>query len=218
MTEQEFNRHYGLLNKALRHYVGGIMGYGHPFLDDVVSDSFVSAWTNRDSFDESKSKFCTWLFTIGRNKAFSHMRKRCNNSVELKEQLHEIEIEEEYQEIDGSLLEVKLRKSTTLSNERNMSIFKAFYIDRKSYEEITVEHGVTMGVVKSVMRRSRIELGFKPSAYYPAKGSKVRTVSVNIQKKGNRFFLFKTVNSKRKYVGTFGTLLEAEMARDNGNI
>jgi RNA polymerase sigma-70 factor (ECF subfamily) len=44
-------------------------------LDDLTQITFIKAWKNIHSFDESKS-FKTWLFTIAKNTAYDHLKKK----------------------------------------------------------------------------------------------------------------------------------------------
>ena len=43
--------------------------------EEIVQDIFMQLWINRDLIDTQKS-FSTYLYTIARNKAFNHLKKR----------------------------------------------------------------------------------------------------------------------------------------------
>lgn len=43
--------------------------------DDLAQETFVKAWKNFRRFDRSKN-FKTWLFTIAKNTAFDHLKKK----------------------------------------------------------------------------------------------------------------------------------------------
>ena len=44
-------------------------------LDDLTQVTFIKAWKNISSFDQSKS-FKTWLFTIAKNTAYDYLKKK----------------------------------------------------------------------------------------------------------------------------------------------
>jgi len=43
--------------------------------EDVVQETFIKAWKNLKRFDQEKS-FKTWLYTIAKNTAFDHLKKK----------------------------------------------------------------------------------------------------------------------------------------------
>lgn len=44
--------------------------------NDLLQQSFIKIWENRDSYDPSKGKFYTWAFRISRNVTLNDFRKR----------------------------------------------------------------------------------------------------------------------------------------------
>lgn len=44
-------------------------------LDDLTQETFVKAWKNLSRFDREKN-FKTWIFTIARNSAWDHLKKK----------------------------------------------------------------------------------------------------------------------------------------------
>jgi RNA polymerase sigma-70 factor (ECF subfamily) len=43
--------------------------------EDLAQEAFVKAWRKLDTFD-GRARFTTWLYTIAKNGAFTHLRKR----------------------------------------------------------------------------------------------------------------------------------------------
>ncbi len=69
------------LVEIIREYKDGLIFYLRGFTDDILQaeelaeDTFVKLVTKRPRFNQ-KSKFKTWLYTIGRNIAVDHVRRQ----------------------------------------------------------------------------------------------------------------------------------------------
>ena len=48
----------------------------HHASEDIAQDVFFTAYKKLSSFDQARSKFSTWLFTITRNKAINFLRRK----------------------------------------------------------------------------------------------------------------------------------------------
>ena len=46
--------------------------------EDLAQEAFIKAWRNLRSFD-GRAQFTTWLYTIAKNSAFTHLRRRRNH-------------------------------------------------------------------------------------------------------------------------------------------
>lgn len=57
-----------------------------PLAEDLTSETFEKAWRQREKYRRDLSAFSTWLFTIARNIAIDHFRKR-RNEIPLHEAL-----------------------------------------------------------------------------------------------------------------------------------
>ena len=67
-----WDRHIDLLRSYIKNRFKNIDDYD---VDDICSRSFEKAFRQIHNFDDSKSQFPTWLFTIARNCAIDHLRK-----------------------------------------------------------------------------------------------------------------------------------------------
>jgi RNA polymerase sigma-70 factor (ECF subfamily) len=65
-----FSRHTDAVYGFLARYLGSPSD-----AEDIAQEAFVKAWQNLKKFDPEK-KFRTWLFSIARNAAVDHLRKR----------------------------------------------------------------------------------------------------------------------------------------------
>jgi RNA polymerase sigma-70 factor (ECF subfamily) len=58
-----------------------------PLAEDLTSETFEKAWRQRGKYQRDLGAFSTWLFTIARNVAIDHFRKR-RNEIPLHEALN----------------------------------------------------------------------------------------------------------------------------------
>lgn len=69
--------------------------------EDLAQEAFIKAWRNLKTFD-GRAQFTTWLYTIAKNSAFTHLRrKRAHETLDGMEEM--IAGEEEVQMEDGSI-------------------------------------------------------------------------------------------------------------------
>ena len=55
--------------------IGNLIGDKHA-QEDIAQEVFLAAYRKLSSFDQSRSRFSTWLFTIARNKSINSIRKK----------------------------------------------------------------------------------------------------------------------------------------------
>lgn len=81
------------LNKLIHEYWDGLALYLNSFVDDFIEaeemteETFLKLYTDKPTFSE-RSSFKTWLYSVGRNTALYHIRKRKNR--------HEMFIEDNF--------------------------------------------------------------------------------------------------------------------------
>ena len=65
-----------------RRHLGGVYSFVARFVgnaeeaDDITQETFLKAWKNLKKYNQSSSKFKTWLFRIARNSAIDFLRKK----------------------------------------------------------------------------------------------------------------------------------------------
>ena len=60
----------------------GRMGLEPAVCEELAQETFLRAWVNRARYDAGKAAISTWLFTIARNLALSHLSKKALPIVE----------------------------------------------------------------------------------------------------------------------------------------
>lgn len=120
---------------------------------DIVQESFIKAFINLNNFNTEKS-FSSWIYRIVHNQAIN-IAKKYQKETPLLENWDfksDDNIEDDFQEkeikenVEGCLKEISLLYSEPLS---------LYYIDEKSYEEISDILRIPMGTVAIRINRAK---------------------------------------------------------------
>jgi RNA polymerase sigma-70 factor (ECF subfamily) len=74
-TEEEFERFYQEELPRVYNFFRYRFGDG-PLAEDLTSETFERAWKHRERYKRDLSSLSTWIFTIARNLAIDHYRKK----------------------------------------------------------------------------------------------------------------------------------------------
>jgi RNA polymerase sigma factor (sigma-70 family) len=122
--------------------------------EDVTRNTFVAAWTGRQSFDPGKARISAWLVGIAKNKiADSHeARSRIRR---LQEQVTAVSSPDDFVSEPVGLADTLLvaDEITRLEPDAQRVIRLAFY-DDLTHNEIAARLDLPLGTVKSHIRRS----------------------------------------------------------------
>lgn len=122
--------------------------------EDVTQRTFVSAWSSRSGYDQSKARLSTWLITIARRRiADTHEARR--KVRELQEQMQRVTdpAAAVTGEIDLSETLLVASEMQQLSPDARQVMHLAFY-DDLTHDEIARRLDMPLGTVKSHIRRS----------------------------------------------------------------
>ncbi|MGB1009110.1 MAG: RNA polymerase sigma factor [Thiolinea sp.] len=159
---QAFAQMVTQLQHPLFSYLGR-MGLEQAVAEDIAQETFIRAWQARDRFDEERSAYSTWIFTIARRLAI--------NELERSWRYHErAEADNEQLVSDDGLLnqphsqlqiqEVRLRLQAALNalpvHER--SLLALAYINGLELADIARIEDIPTGTVKSRLHRIRSKL------------------------------------------------------------
>ncbi|MBN1815828.1 MAG: sigma-70 family RNA polymerase sigma factor [Sedimentisphaerales bacterium] len=131
--------------------------------EDVAQDVFLTAFQKLHTYDPSRSRFCTWLFTIARNKsvnAIKHRRLRRIRPIRQGQQnmnpADQTETEELTQRLEAAIEALPIRLKTVF-------ILAVFY--ELPYDEIARIERIRVGTVKSRVSRARKKLAASINGY-----------------------------------------------------
>jgi len=121
---------------------------------DIVQDSFIKAYVNLNSFKKDK-KFSSWIYRIAHNEAVNII-KRHSKDVSMPEDFdfksdEDIEKNFEIKEI-GEEIQECLGKIPLIYSEA----LELFFLEEKSYEEISDILRIPMGTVATRINRAKI--------------------------------------------------------------
>lgn len=117
---------------------------------EVLQDSFLKIWNDREKYDPAKSRLFTWMAQIARETAIERVR-----SGELKKS-----DKTEYVENGGGLSEERLsqepdlRKILKALDEKNWKIIDLLYFHDFTQKEVSEMLGIPVGIVKSSARKA----------------------------------------------------------------
>ena len=119
--------------------------------EDLCSEVFIKVYEKLDSFDETKAKLSTWIFTITRNRLIDYYRTRRVMS-EIPETLEDGErVEDDY--CTKETLE-SLADALESMNERERDIIILRYYSGKTLREIAEQMGISYAYVKVLQNKA----------------------------------------------------------------
>jgi len=155
----------------LYHFLGAL-GLSAADADDLVQETLVRAYRFLDRYDFEHS-FATWLFTIGRNEAVSHLRRqgRYRRAVEqLPERPESAAPQTDAADPDDGLWQ---RAAEVLSDEHLLVLWLRYGEDF-SMQEISAATGLSEENARVIIHRSRQKLA-AAWAETPEAAGRVRT-------------------------------------------
>ncbi len=124
--------------------------------EEIGQEIFIAAFRNLKSFDPSRSKFSTWLFTITRNKSINALKRPVSTSLEQQPEL--LEPRTPLNDLTDKELFRHLDCSLRALPEQLQRAFILLEFEQLSYEEVAQIERVPIGTIKSRANRARAKL------------------------------------------------------------
>ena len=127
---------------------------------DVVQDTFIKAYTNLRSFN-SKYKFSSWIYRIAHNESINTLKKiKKNISLENNQWVEQIAGNEKSADkmIEEEEVKISLQKYLSMLPAKYQEVLVLFYLEEKSYEEISDILRISTGTVGTWISRAKKEL------------------------------------------------------------
>lgn len=120
---------------------------------DAVQESFIKAFVNLRSFDKGK-KFSSWIYRIVHNEIVNSVKKHQKEILlpENFDQASEEDIQKEFEQKETSEVVEKCLKEMPIIYSEPLALY---YIDDKSYEEISDILRLPMGTVATRISRAK---------------------------------------------------------------
>jgi len=157
VREEDQEEYAELVNRyeeKLKRYAGYLMGGEES--DEVVQDTVIKAFVNLNSFDE-KRKFSSWIYRIAHNEAMNRVKKKKHLSLDFNDWLKEvlpgkINVEEEYEKKEEK---EAVRESLLKLDFKYRSVLSLYYLEDKTYDEISDILKIPMGTVGIRLKRGK---------------------------------------------------------------
>jgi RNA polymerase sigma-70 factor (ECF subfamily) len=122
----------------------------HEDADDVLQNTFVSAWRNISNF-RSESSLYTWLYAIATNEALTQINKRTRNSAVSIDDLGSwfANSTEGSTWFDGDEAQIKLQNAIIQLPEKQRIVFNLKYYDDMTYEDMSKVLKTSVGALKA---------------------------------------------------------------------
>jgi len=133
---------------------------------DIVMDTFEVALKNKD-FDQLNNPRA-WLMKVARNLSLKlyHKQKRVQYDLDNRNLAEEfMESGDDREHMNVGVLEEKLIEEIGLLKPAQSQCIEMFYLDEKSYKEISDYTGMEIKAVKSHIQNGKRNLGLRLSRY-----------------------------------------------------
>ena len=116
---------------------------------DVTQDVFLKIWQSIQTFDCQRASLATWIYTIARNTAISHLRSEAYRRTRPLE------------EISGRLVatsagqELDIRRMVEKLPEELRAVIVLYYYQERSVDDVALMLSLPSGTVKSHLFRAR---------------------------------------------------------------
>jgi RNA polymerase sigma-70 factor (ECF subfamily) len=139
----------------------GVLQDGEELYQDVVFEVYINV--ERNKYDVSKSKFCTYFMMIARNRWIDKLRKkqRTINTVSLAESNYQIERKNagDTESLDNYNNKVRaIRRCIAQLNKDEQEMIRLFYFAKMSLETVAAKMNISYGYAKQKIHRIRAKL------------------------------------------------------------
>ena len=159
-----WDRHIDLLRSYIKNRFKNIDDYD---VDDICSRSFEKAFRQIHNFDDTKSQFPTWLFTIARNTALDPLEK--DKRIHPKNQIVYLDddtqssglegIPDQADDALGKLIKIENEEERVKYIDRLPELYREVarkrLIDGMKYDEIAASMDIELNTVKTRIRRAK---------------------------------------------------------------
>lgn len=128
----------------------------HRYVEDIVQDVFLSAFTQIHRFDPSKGSFPTWLYRIARNQALNARRKKRERLMDqdpeiadTRTPMRDLLTREAFSQLDRVLADLAFKDRV---------IFVLAELEGLTYAQIAEVESIALGTVKSRLSRVKDKL------------------------------------------------------------
>ena len=125
---------------------------------DAVQQVFLKVITEIHKY--KVDYFKSWIYMVAKNHCLMKLRDKGKIPVEINEEIHGTseDMEEIKKQLEKDQLFTSMETALQLLNREQQQCITLFYLDKKSYQEITASTGYTMRQVKSFIQNGKRNL------------------------------------------------------------
>ncbi len=122
--------------------------------EEIIQDAFLNIYKKIDNID-TKRKFSSYLYTVGRNQAISFLRGK-KKELPLKEEIVGSGTPNDvFERIEIVENQERINKALSFLSGRYRKVIKLYYFRELSYKEIGHELSIPINTVRTHLRRGR---------------------------------------------------------------
>jgi RNA polymerase sigma factor (sigma-70 family) len=131
--------------------------------EEVMQELFLRIWKNAEHFDPDKGRLSTWMFTVTRNIAIDHLRKRSSRmpqqTVE-SEELYQIQDNGTMTEdrVEMQMIGEQVREALQQLSKDQQQVMDMIYYQGLTQQEVAQLAAIPLGTVKSRVRLAMKQL------------------------------------------------------------
>ncbi len=127
--------------------------------EDLTMNIFTKL--KKKSSGKSIDSFKSWLYTVSKNECLMLLRKKKYDHIEVKEELITADAESSSDKLNEELQYEKLESAIDELKEEQALTIRQFYLENKSYQEISEKLNLPLKKVKSAIQNGKRNLRIK---------------------------------------------------------
>jgi RNA polymerase sigma-70 factor, ECF subfamily len=129
--------------------------------ENLLQDTFVKAWRNRNLYDAAKGRLFTWLYRISRNICIDHLRSTVNKKMILAFPEEEGAVAKMLPAKESLLTDtIGLRKLVNALRREEKEVVELMYFKGFTQRQIAETMNIPLGTVKTRMNKAIKELRY----------------------------------------------------------
>jgi RNA polymerase sigma-70 factor (ECF subfamily) len=132
-------------------YILRLLNFHQEDAEDVLATTFLKVYQNLASFNQVL-KFSSWIYRIAHNEAVNQIKKNVKNyALDIEKVEFKIDFD------DKKLLKIDLEKILNKLNPDDRNLLILYYMEEKSYQEISDILKITVNNVAVKLNRAKIK-------------------------------------------------------------
>jgi RNA polymerase sigma-70 factor, ECF subfamily len=126
---------------------------------NILQDSFVKIWMNIERYDASKGRLATWMLNVARNTAIDFTRSKIYSQRNKNQNIeNNVGFETDSLKTQTTVDTIGLKQIVNALPPQCRQIIEWMYFEGFTQQEISDNHGIPLGTVKTRTRLALVEL------------------------------------------------------------